>query len=97
MQRACIVRALALRPDYLILDEITAMLDAETARDVLARVRKVTDQRGIGVLLISHDQSALDEFADLRWTMTATPDGPVLRPTEEQTEIKEFDHASHTR
>jgi len=97
LQRACIVRALALRPDYLILDEITAMLDAETARDVLARVRKVTDQRGIGVLLISHDQSALDEFADLRWTMTATPDGPVLRPTEEQTEIKEFDHASHTR
>lgn len=86
-----------MRPDYLILDEITAMLDAETARDVLARVRKVTDQRGIGVLLISHDQSALDEFADLRWTMTATPDGPVLRPTEEQTEIKEFDHASHTR
>ena len=32
---------------------ITAMLDAETARDVLARVRKVTDQRGIGVLLIA--------------------------------------------
>ncbi|GAA2182823.1 ABC transporter ATP-binding protein [Brooklawnia cerclae] len=85
LQRACIVRALALQPDYLVLDEITAMLDARTADDVMEHIRRHVDERGIGVLMISHDLPALEEYADIRWRMDATADGPRLRPADDTT------------
>lgn len=80
LQRACVVRALALQPDYLVLDEITAMLDERTAIDLLQCIRDQVHERHIGALLISHDQRLLDEFADVCWTMEPTKTGTYLRP-----------------
>ncbi len=59
LQRACVARALAQRPRYLILDEATAMLDAATTATV---IRLIMDRAttGLGVVLISHDHALLD-------------------------------------
>ncbi|MDG4810724.1 ATP-binding cassette domain-containing protein [Micromonospora sp. WMMD1120] len=64
LQRACLARALAHRPDYLLCDEATAMLDASTQAHVAAVIRDYQRARGAGVLVISHDQTLLDRWAD---------------------------------
>ncbi|MBT3153756.1 ATP-binding cassette domain-containing protein [Streptomyces sp. CHD11] len=76
LQRACLARALVLRPRWLICDEMTAMLDASTTA---ALVRVVEDYRaatGAGLLAVGHDQTLLNRWCDrtVHWdTVTATP------------------------
>ena len=80
LQRACIARALALQPDYLVLDEITAMLDEDTADGALTWIRDTVHERGIGALLISHDQDVLNRFADSCLRLEPGSEGPELHP-----------------
>lgn len=63
LQRACLARALAQRPRYLIADEPTAHLDPITA----AAISTVLTQHaadGLGVLLITHDQALAHRISD---------------------------------
>ncbi len=55
-QRLALAGALAMRPDYLVLDEPTSMLDAEGRADVLAALEALKDESH-GVLHITHDLS----------------------------------------
>ncbi len=64
LQRACLARALALRPRYLICDEMTSMLDASTTAALVAVIRDYQRASGAGVLAISHDTALLDRWAD---------------------------------
>ncbi|GAB3141894.1 ATP-binding cassette domain-containing protein [Micromonospora sonneratiae] len=64
LQRACLARALALRPRYLICDEMTTMLDASTQAHLVRAVEEYRRESGAGVLAISHDQVLLDRWAD---------------------------------
>ncbi|MET9342573.1 ATP-binding cassette domain-containing protein [Nonomuraea sp. NPDC003804] len=64
LQRACLARALTLRPRYLLCDEMTTMLDASTQAHLVAVVRSYQERTGAGVLAISHDQVLLDRWAD---------------------------------
>ena len=64
LQRACLARALALDPGYLICDEMTTMLDASTAAALVAVIREYQQRRAAGVLAISHDRILLDHWAD---------------------------------
>ncbi|HEY8373917.1 MAG TPA: ATP-binding cassette domain-containing protein [Pseudonocardiaceae bacterium] len=64
LQRACLARALALRPRYLVCDEMTAMLDASTTAALVRVVGEHVRTTGAGVLAISHDESLLEVWAD---------------------------------
>ncbi|MEV7018180.1 ATP-binding cassette domain-containing protein [Streptomyces sp. NPDC093991] len=64
LQRACLARALALEPRWLVCDEMTAMLDASTTA---ALVRVVEDYRaatGAGLLSVGHDRTLLNRWCD---------------------------------
>jgi putative ABC transport system ATP-binding protein len=57
-QRVAIARALVTRPDVIFADEPTGALDTNTARDVLALLRRVVDEYGQTIILVTHDPVA---------------------------------------
>lgn len=54
-QRACLAIALAPGPRVLLADEPTASLDATVARQILDLLDRLRKERGLAVLLITHD------------------------------------------
>ena len=62
-QRAALARALALKPTYLLLDEITSALDVEQAAAIVSHLGELTGE-GIGVLLVTHYLGFLQRTAD---------------------------------
>ncbi len=53
-QRVAIAGVIAMRPAYIVLDEPTAMLDPSGRREVLKTIRKLNQEYGITVALITH-------------------------------------------
>ncbi|WP_049578347.1 ABC transporter ATP-binding protein [Nocardiopsis sp. SBT366] len=62
LQRACVARALAAAPAYLVCDEPTAMLDAASTATIAHLLSELAAE-GVGVLAISHDHALLDAWA----------------------------------
>ena len=56
-QKLAIAGALAMRPDILILDEATAMLDPSSRDDFLALVEKMREEKGLTLITITHDMT----------------------------------------
>ena len=63
-RRVAIAGVLAMHPEYIILDEPAAGLDAEGKREIFDRIRRMSREQGIGVLLVSHSMEDLSEYAD---------------------------------
>ncbi len=63
-RRVAIAGVLAMKPEYIILDEPAAGLDAEGKREIFDRIRQMSREQGIGVLLVSHSMEDLAEYAD---------------------------------
>jgi peptide/nickel transport system ATP-binding protein len=63
-QRVMIAMALACEPQLIIADEPTTALDVMVQAQVLALLRQLVRERGVGMLLISHDLSVLADFCD---------------------------------
>ncbi len=63
-RRVAIAGILAMEPRVLILDEPTAGLDPEARRKLLSRVRKMRDQLGITIVLVSHSMEDIAGIAD---------------------------------
>lgn len=61
-QRVTVARALANQPSLILADEPTASLDSVRGRQVMELFRDVAHQHGTGVIVVTHDQRALDVF-----------------------------------
>jgi peptide/nickel transport system ATP-binding protein len=63
-QRVMIAMALALEPDLLIADEPTTALDVTTQAQILDLMKRIRDEKGMGIMMITHDIGVVAELAD---------------------------------
>lgn len=63
-QRVGIARALVQDPEILLCDEATSALDPETTHSILALLRRINRERGVTVLLITHEMAVIQEICD---------------------------------
>jgi len=63
-QRIAIARALVLKPEILLLDEITSALDPELAGEVLDVVRRVANETNVTLLIVTHEMRFAREVSD---------------------------------
>jgi energy-coupling factor transporter ATPase len=61
-QRVAIAGVLAMRPQYLILDEPTTMISGRTAQHLLQTVHRLSHERNITVIHITHSMSEIVDF-----------------------------------
>ena len=62
-QRFAIARSLAMRPDVMVFDEVTAALDPETVKEVLVTIKDLA-QNGMTCILVTHGTGFAREIAD---------------------------------
>ena len=62
-QRVAIVRALAMQPKLMLLDEITSALDPQLVAEVLKLVRELSERDGMTMILATHEMSFAREVA----------------------------------
>ena len=63
-QRVGIARALATNPSLLLADEATSALDPETTQEVLGVLRRVNEELGITIVVITHEMDVIRSIAD---------------------------------
>ncbi|MFE3651064.1 methionine ABC transporter ATP-binding protein [Streptomyces sp. NPDC059152] len=63
-QRVGIARALATEPRVLLCDEATSALDPQTTQEVLALLRRVNDELGVTIVLITHEMEVVRAVCD---------------------------------
>lgn len=62
-QRVAIARSLAMSPDVMLFDEVTAALDPETVKEVLVTIKELA-QDGMTCILVTHEMGFAREVAD---------------------------------
>jgi iron complex transport system ATP-binding protein len=68
-QLVMVARALAQQPEVMLLDEPASALDLKHRTQLARALRRLRDDRGIAVLMITHDLMLLDSAADLIFAM----------------------------
>ena len=74
-QRVAVARAIANQPSIILADEPTAALDRRHGRQVMELFRDIAHSRGAGVIVVTHDNRALDVFD----TIYEMEDGQIRR------------------
>lgn len=82
-QRIAIVRALALHPDFMLFDEVTASLDPEMVRGVLNIIKDLAETDNMTMIVVTHEMNFAQEIAD---RVLFLENGKIL----EQTPSKQF-------
>ncbi len=62
-QRVAIARSLAMNPDVMLFDEVTAALDPETVKEVLITIKELAAE-GMTCMLVTHEMGFAREIAD---------------------------------
>jgi polar amino acid transport system ATP-binding protein len=62
-QRVAIARSLAMNPDVMLFDEVTAALDPETVKEVLVTIRELAEE-GMTCMIVTHEMGFAREVAD---------------------------------
>ena len=62
-QRVAIARSLAMNPEVMLFDEVTAALDPETVKEVLVTIRELAED-GMTCILVTHEMGFAREVAD---------------------------------
>ncbi len=62
-QRVAIARSLAMNPDIMLFDEVTAALDPETVKEVLVTIQDLAED-GMTCMLVTHEMGFAKEIAD---------------------------------
>ena len=63
-RRVAIAGVIAMEPEILILDEPTAGLDPHGRDEILAQIKKIHEERGTTILLVSHSMEDISKLAD---------------------------------
>lgn len=63
-QRLSLARSLLIHPKVLLLDEPTSALDQETALIVIQSIFSFVREKGIGIIMVTHDRTLADSYAD---------------------------------
>jgi ABC-type Mn2+/Zn2+ transport system ATPase subunit len=67
-QRVLMARALATKPDFLLLDEPTAGIDAHATQAIMEVLKRIHEQGRQTILLVSHDLTTVRQYAtDAVW------------------------------
>ena len=74
LQRISIARALTANPSILLADEPTSRLDPITQRETLALIADIAGERGIAVVLVTHDPSIAEKWADRSYELKPAVD-----------------------
>jgi ABC-type glutathione transport system ATPase component len=88
-QRAALAAATACDPDFLLADEPTTALDVITQKEVLDTLKRLTAERGMGLLLVTHD---LPLAANVCETLLVMKDGEIVERGDSGRMVKNPEH-----
>ena len=63
-QRVGIARALANHPKILLCDEATSALDPQTTKSVLSLLKKINQEQGITIVMVTHEMDVIESVCD---------------------------------
>jgi len=63
-QRVAIARALASDPEVILCDEATSALDPKTTRAILSLLRRINEERGITLVVITHEMEVIKQLCN---------------------------------
>ena len=90
-QRIAIIRALAMHPELMLFDEVTASLDPEMVRGVLKIIKELSDQDHMTMIIVTHEMNFAAKIAD---QVLFLENGRILEETPGQ---QFFDHPQTDR
>lgn len=77
-QRIAIVRALAMHPEVMLFDEVTASLDPEMVRGILEIIQRLSDNEDMTMIIVTHQMNFAAQIAD---EVLFLEDGKILEDT----------------